>query len=167
MSNSAAVGVYWDKVLVESYLVEAAYTLMRLPDAESAWMRIKAFWPEYSVVYGEEATIEHAESLHRRLPPSKQQLARYERILSWLQHIDSERARMVVMAAAMVRRGNVREHDGNRFIDNMNWEEIRSAWERAKGRPYPKELRALKTDYMKGILAIVGYLAIMQIPHPD
>lgn len=103
-------------VMVESRLVEASWTLARLPDRSRGWLH----QAQHGLSYLQEGRDRWANAVDpatgkdvgfgaepgRPAPPSAQEVGRWVEAMSWLHWLRAEHAR-VVFAAALSRRGDM------------------------------------------------------------
>ena len=115
----------WTPSQVEAFLVEATWTLRRLPDKEKAWLYgSSVMWPAHAV-QGIDGYGRDLSPFMQRLKtsPAPRQIDRYQKILDWLQMLPDTTDRRVVFWACWHLNGEARTSER----DPLPWGRVRNS----------------------------------------
>jgi len=154
MSAIAVAPVVWDKEQVEAKLIEAFWTLSRLPDHELQWFKVKACWVDYPEEYGEEK--QDTPPVSR---PSRRELAEWQEVTEWLRWIENADHQRLVAVCVVVRRGQQRTWNDYHPVQKIRWDRVEIEYARInQGRKYPYKTRAMRRHYMDALDTIAAKL---------
>jgi len=146
----------WTPAQVEAHLVEAAWTMRRLPDKERAWLYgSTVMWPAFrstaSDAFGGPSMSALQQSLRTR--PTPKQIDGYQPILDWLQMLPDTTDRRVIFWAAWHLNGLSRASER----EPLPWGKVRQSLGVTNGeRGYSRW--SLKRRHSSGLQLIAGVL---------
>ena len=149
----------WDAAQVEAHLIEAMWTMTRLPDPSASWQHVKAGWGEVIHDYAHN----DAEAVARKSLPTKEQHERWEGILNWVRdYITLPEDRTLIGCACLSRMGAVRfwvdKATGREPSTKFNWEVIKVIIAQETSGYERRSVRVLRRHYRKGLEIIAAKL---------
>lgn len=102
--SGAMDGEAWTFAEVQARLVEAMQFWWRTPDREAAWLRVRAFWPEFRR-HNHFGDYADTEASPRPLPLSRAQIARRDQATEWLLLVPERDRLLVALAIWSLARG--------------------------------------------------------------
>ena len=146
----------WTASQVEAFLVEATWTLRRLPDKERAWLYgSTVMWPATMPggFEGYGRGVESSLMQRRRSSPMPKEIDRYQGVLDWLQWLPDVTDRRVIFWACWHLAGIARSKDS----DALPWGRVRASMGIQSGaRGYSRW--ALKRRHASSLLFIAKIL---------
>ncbi len=157
----------WDEASVEAYMIEAAWTLRRLPDREMGLQWVRSAWvaaaPESDLAYGYESQIKSAFEVAVNIPPASHHIDRMQTILDWLRYIPHYRDRKLVFCAALSRSGEMRPWRGGRPTENIQWRRVRELIATMTTSVESRRANRLSEHYRGGLNIIARVLTSKQV----
>lgn len=158
LENGGAIGqeadIKWTAESVEAFMVEAVWTLERLPDQEHNWLMVRAMWPAHKTLYADDDQ-RNPDALARRQAPSARAVSRYEAVLNWLRLVPDPADRRIVFVACLTRCGEPRYWQTGRARNYFDWDDVRAKICRNTGSQEKRD-NATLSRYYRGAIELIA-----------